>query len=263
MARSTYYYRLSRLGRPDRHPEARQALSELHELHKGRYGYRRMTEALKARGIAINHKTVAMLMRQEGISCTVRRRRRRTAPPSPELAAKPNLLDRRFTADAPYKKAVTDVTEFDIAGTRLYVSALIDLYDGALMSLTMSTRNDTDLVMSMFAGMSRARRRKLRNMLIHSDQGILYRSARYAEFVKSMNITQSMSRKGNCYDNAVAESFFSTFKCETMKLYRIDTPEQMAQELKEYARYYNEIRTKVALGYKSPLEYRKMNGYEL
>lgn len=262
MARSTYYYKKSRLTKPDKYQEITDKLKELHSLHKGRYGYRRLTAALQAEGYAINHKTVRKLMRRTGIECRIRRRRKRMSATA-ELVAKPNILARQFHADAPFQKAVTDVTEFFVCGHKVYVSALLDLYDGAVMSMTMSNRNNTDLIMSMFDKMEQSCLDRLENMLIHSDQGILYRSTRYYEFLKTRHIVQSMSRRGNCYDNAVIESFFGTFKSETIRLYPIKSIGQLANELREYTKYYNEVRLKSSLGYRSPLEYRKCNGFEL
>lgn len=261
MARSTYYYRLNALKAPDKYGEAREKLKELHERHKCRYGYRRMTAALRDCGFSINHKTVRKLMREEGIECKIRRKRKAFFKPSPELAASPNILKRDFSSDAPWLKAVTDVTELYIGAKKVYASALLDLYDGAIMSFVLSTSNDSNLVMSMYESMPKDEFKRLDNMLVHSDQGILYRSHRYHEFIASKKMVQSMSRRGNCYDNAVAESFFGTFKCETIKLYRIDTLEQLAKELEEYARYYNQERIKSTLGYKTPMEYRRLHGF--
>lgn len=99
-------------------------------------------------------------------------------------------------------------------------------------------------------------------MMIHSDQGILYRTVRYHDFVRSHSIVQSMSRRANCYDNATVESFFGTFKSETIRLYPITSLDQLVKELIEYATYYNEVRLKSTLGYKSPFQYRKENGFE-
>ena len=262
MARSTYYYHKSLLNKPDKYQEVTDKIIKLHSLHKGRYGYRRLTAALRAEGYVINHKTVRMLMRRIGIECRIRRRRKIMSA-SAELTAKPNLLARQFRAEAPFEKAVTDVTEFTIGGHKVYASALLDLYDGAVLSMVISYRNNTDLIMSMFHNMDESRLNKLNNMLIHSDQGILYRTIRYHEFLKSKHIIQSMSRRGNCYDNAVVESFFGTFKSETIKLYKIKNIRLFANDLKAYIKYYNEVRIKSTLGYKSPLDYRKSNGFEL
>ena len=260
MARSTYYYRVNALKAEDKYKEARKRLKELHELHKGRYGYRRMTASLRAEGLVISHKTVRKLMREEGVECRIRRKRK-TSNPSPELAASPNILNRDFSAEAPFLKAVTDVTEFRIANKTVYASALLDLFDGAVMSFVLSTRNNSDLVMSMYENLPKEDFERLDNMLIHSDQGILYRSHRYREFMDSNNIVQSMSRRGNCYDNAVVESFFGTFKCETIKLYQISTLAELTRELEEYAKYYNYERLKSTLGYKTPMEYRRLHGF--
>ncbi len=261
MARSTYYYHRSLLDKPDKYQEVSDRLRELHSLHKGRYGYRRMTAVLQAEGYVINHKTVRKLMRKIGIECRIRRRKKRVNV-SAELAVKPNILDRQFQADAPFEKAVTDVTEFYISGHKVYVSALLDLYDGAVISMVMSRHNNTDLIMSMFDNMDETQLNKLENILIHSDQGILYRTIRYHEFLESKHIVQSMSRRGNCYDNAVVESFFGTFKSETIKILPIKNLEQLAKELIDYTKYYNEVRLKSSLGYKSPLEYRMCNGFD-
>lgn len=260
MARSTYYYHKRAFDRPDKYAAVRRRIKELHKQHRGRYGYRRITASLQAEGCIVNHKTVRRLMRLDGVECRIRKRRYRSAKP-PGLAASPNLMERNFHADAPFQKAVTDVTEFDVGRTRVYVSALIDLYDGAVMSLSMSLSNNTDLVLSMFEDMPDKDLQRMKGMMIHSDQGILYRTLRYHELVSSLNITQSMSRRGNCYDNAVAESFFATFKCETIKLYPITSLEQLRTELIEYGKYYNETRLKASLGYKSPFQYRKLNGF--
>lgn len=258
MARSTYYYNRKAQSAPIKHESARKALKALHERHRGRYGYRRMTAALLQQGIVLNHKTVRRLMREEGVECKIRRKRKYNRV-SAEMAALPNLLNRDFSSEAPFVKAVTDVTEFNLGALKVYVSALIDLYDGAVMSLVMSTRNDTELVMSTFDDIPKDDLARLK--MIHSDQGVLYRTYRFHDFVSSLQIQQSMSRRGNCYDNAVAESFFGTFKCETVKLYQIRSKEDLAKELVEYARYYNEERLKSTLGYKSPMQYRRANGF--
>ena len=260
MARSTYYYNLKAMEARDKYEDVRDRLNELHEFHKGRYGYRRLTAALQSSGFQINHKTVRKLMREGGIECRIRRKRKRIRQ-SPELAASPNILNREFIAEAPIRKAVTDVTEFNVGATRVYASALLDLFDGAVLSFVFSTKNDSDLVMSMYQSMPEENLERLNKMLIHSDQGVLYRSHQYHEFIASRDIIQSMSRRGNCYDNAVVESFFGTFKCETIKLYKINTLAELANELEAYATYYNNNRLKSTLGYKTPMEYRRMHGF--
>lgn len=260
MARSTYYYQCSIMNRPNKHEDIVRTMRKLHRIHKGRYGYRRMAAALKDEQYVVNHKTVRKLMVSNGLICKVRRKKKKYKP-SPELAAVPNILNREFNADAPFQKGVTDVTEFDVGRNRVYVSAIQDLFDGAVISMSYSIYNNTELIMSMYQQMSPKIQKRLNNMLIHSDQGSLYRTIRYRDFISSKNITQSMSRKGNCYDNAVIESFFGTFKCETLRLYPIHTIEQLKQELQEYANYYNQKRLKSTLGYKSPFQYRKDKGF--
>ena len=261
MARSSYYYRLRSMETSDKYADVRKRIKELHQKHKGRYGYRRLTASLQQDGVRINHKTVSRLMHEEGVICKIRKKRK-LFKTSPELKAQPNLLNRQFYAAAPFRKAVTDVTEFDVGKHRVYVSALLDLYDGAVISMVHSLSNDTDLIISMFNNLPADSQHLIDNMLIHSDQGKLYRTVRYHDFLRSHSIVQSMSRRANCYDNATAESFFGTFKSETMRLYPITSLDQLAKELNEYATYYNEVRLKSTLGYKSPFQYRKENGFE-
>lgn len=260
MARSTYYYQCKAIKKPGRHEAVIKRLKELHERNKGRYGYRRLTAALRNYGFTINHKTVRRLMKQNSLVCQIRKKKK-TYKAATELGTVPNILNREFSAIAPFEKGVTDVTEFDVGKQRVYVSAILDLYDGAVISMVYSLGNNTELIMSMFDHIPQAEQELLNNMLIHTDQGPLYRTARYRDFVASKNITQSMSRRGNCYDNAVIESFFGTFKCETIRLYEIGTMEQLILELQDYANYYNQDRLKSTLGYKSPFQYRKENGF--
>ena len=260
MARSTYYYRIK--PSQEKYKKERLRLKELYQNHKGRYGYRRMRAALCHEGFVISHKTVRKLMKEEGLKCRIRQARKNYFKPSPELSASPNLLNREFKAEAPFTKGVTDVTEFRVGKEKVYVSALLDLYDGAVLSMVFSTKNNTDLVMSMFERMPESISSLIENMLIHSDQGILYRTVRYHEFITRHNIVQSMSHRGNCYDNALVESFFGTFKAETIRIEPITTIEGLAETLKSYAIYYNRERIKSTLGYKSPFQYRRDNGYE-
>ena len=128
--------------------------------------------------------------------------------------------------------------------------------------MVFSLKNNTDLVMSMFDNLPDKILNQLDNMLIHSDQGVLYRTIRYHDFVTSHKIIQSMSHRGNCYDNALMESFFGTFNVETIKIEKVNTLEELKAVLQEYGRYYNEERLKSTLGYKSPYQYRRENGFE-
>ena len=259
MARSTYYYHLRE--KPDKNIAVRQRLRSIYDQNKGRYGYRRLTAALQNEGFVINHKTVRKLMKQENLVCKIRQKRKTIFKPSAELAASPNILNREFKAEKPFSRGVTDVTEFYVGRQKVYVSAILDLYDGSLISIVFSQKNNTDLVMSMFEDMPKKVLKQLDNMLIHSDQGILYRTVRYHDFVRQHNITQSMSHRGNCYDNALMESFFGTFKVETIKLEPVKSLAELTQMLKEYGEYYNKHRIKSTLGYKSPYQYRRDNGF--
>ena len=260
MARSSYYYHLR--VKSDKYVDVRQRLRAIYDQNKGRYGYRRLTAALRNEGFVINHKTVRKLMKQENLACKIRQKRKTVFKPSPELAASPNILNREFKAEKPFSRGVTDVTEFYVRRQKVYASAILDLYDGGLISMVFSLKNNTDLIMSMFDNLPENVLNQLDNMLIHSDQGILYRTVRYHDFIRCHNIIQSMSHRGNCYDNALMESFFGTFKVETINLEPVNSLEELAQMIKEYGEYYNKHRIKSTLGYKSPYQYRRENGFE-
>ena len=229
----------------------------IYEENKQRYGYRRVTMELHNRGYCINHKTVQRLMRESGLFCRVRMKKYNSYKGNVGKAA-PHLLQRNFKADRPNQKWVTDVTEFSLFGERLYLSPILDLYNGEIVSYSISRnpnfKQTTDMLDKAFCGNP-----DLEGLILHSDQGWQYRMKKYQNRLKAKGILQSMSRKGNCLDNAVMENFFGHIKCELLYLQNFSSIEQFEEELIDYLDYYNNRRIKAKLGGYSPVQYRLLN----
>lgn len=167
----------------------------------------------------------------------------------------PNRLQREFSAERPNQKWVTDVTEFNVHGQKLFLSPVMDLYNGEIIAYEMSQKPGFEMV----GGMLRKALRKLarhEKPLLHSDQGWQYQMPAYRRLLEQRALTQSMSRKGNCLDNAAMESFFGTLKSELFRLQRFTCMAQLRKELADYIHYYNHDRIKLKLKGLSPVQYR-------
>jgi transposase InsO family protein len=166
-----------------------------------------------------------------------------------------NILDRNFKAEKPNEKWVTDITEFKLFGEKLYLSPMLDLFNGEIITYTIDSRPRYTLVKTMLE-QAFDRLKDKDKLLIHSDQGWHYRMPQYQHALKEHKITQSMSRKGNCYDNAVIENFFGILKSEFLYTQEFDSVEHFKQELAKYIDYYNHKRIKAKLKGMSPVQYR-------
>ena len=233
------------MDRPDKYEAAKAEITAIYHENKGRYGYRRITMELHRRSMYLNHKTVQRLMKELGLVCQVRMKKYRSYKGEVGNIA-PNLLKRDFHAEKPNQKWVTDVTEFSLFGKKLYLSPILDLYSSDLVSYTISDRPVLSMVTSMldkaFAGLPDGTM-----LILHSDQGWQYQHRQYQAMLKEKGIRQSMSRKGNCLDNAVIENFFGLLKSELLYLQDFQSIEHFKQELFEYLDYYNNRRIKVKL----------------
>lgn len=254
LARSTFYYQLQIAQGADKHRALKQQIQSLFALHKGRYGYRRITLAIRAMGKPVNHKTVQRQMALLGLKSLVRPKKYRSYKGEVGEAAA-NVLQRKFEASAPKQKLVTDVTEFNVAGGKLYLSPIMDLYNGEIIAYETSERPVYKLVGDMLNKALRKLKASDRPML-HSDQGWQYRMPAYQRALRSKGVQQSMSRKGNCLDNAAMESFFATLKSEFFYLEKFSSIEQLKTGLKNYIHYYNHDRIKQKLKGLSPVRYR-------
>ena len=216
MARSVYYYWQKASSKADPYTEVKSQINAIYHRHQGRYGYRRVHLELEHRQHLLNPKTVHKLMRQLGLKSTVRPKRYQSYKGTLGRMA-PNLLERNFATKAPNQKWVTDVTEFNIKGDKVYLSPVLDLYNGEIISYEIADRPQIDMVMQMRA---------------------------YQAALKERNIDQSMSRKGNCLDNAVMENWFGIMKTEFFYQKKFDDVQSFKAELEEYIHYYNHDRIK-------------------
>jgi transposase InsO family protein len=229
----------------DKYAAVKAEITAIYHENRGRYGYRRITMELHNRGVIVNHKTVQRLMKELGLVCRVRMKKYRSYKGEVGQIA-PNLLDRDFTAEKPNQKWVTDVTEFGLFGQKLYLSPVFDLYSGYLVSYSISEHP----VLSMVTSMLKKAFTQIpdgTNLILHSDQGWQYQHKQYQRMLREKGIRQSMSRKGNCLDNAVIENFFGLLKSELLYLQKFESMEHFKQELIEYLDYYNNRRIKAKL----------------
>lgn len=229
----------------DKYETEKAEITAIYHENKGRYGYRRVTSELKARGCPLNHKTVQRLMKELGLVCRVRMKKYRSYKGEVGKIA-PNLLKRDFCAEKPNEKWVTDVTEFHLFGQKLYLSPILDLCSRDLVSYTISDRP----VLSMVTSMLEKAFEQIPDgteLILHSDQGWQYQQKIYQRMLRDKGIRQSMSRKGNCLDNAVIENFFGLLKTELLYLQEFQSMEHFKQELVAYLDYYNNRRIKAKL----------------
>jgi putative transposase len=238
----------------DKYADLKSQIKAIYEHHKGRYGYRRITAILLRQGVVINHKTVQRLMGEMGIKSLVRLKKYRSYRGEVGKTA-PNILERDFVASKPNEKWVTDVTEFKVDGRKLYLSTVMDLFNGEILAFATSTRPLLNMIGTMLSK-AFARLGPSERPILHSDQGWQYRMEKYRQRLEARAVTQSMSRKGNCLDNAAMESFFGTLKSEFFHLNEFRSVEELEAGLKGYIRYYNEDRIRLKLDGLSPIEYR-------
>ncbi len=238
----------------DGYDHIRERIRRIYVENKGLYGYRRITFALRNNGIQINHKTVQRLMRQMYLYGRCQKQHYHSYKGEVGVVA-PNIVDRNFKSDRPYQKMTTDVSQVTIKDDKMFFSPLLDMYNGEIITYTITDRPDLRMVTDM---MNQALREISipENCMIHSDQGWHYQHKNYQKLLKDNGITQSMSRKGNCLDNAMMENFFGLMKKELLYLHKWDSIEQFKAALREYVDYYNNKRIKLRLNGLSPVQYR-------
>ena len=259
LARSTFYYQCGAIKRTEQQSAMQTKIRAVYEEHKGRYGYRRITAALcKSMAEAVNHKCVQRLMQEMGLRALIRAKKRSWHVPGVTDVHVPNVLQRDFSAQAPNQKWATDVTEFNGKGQKLYLSACMDLYNGEIIAHRMARRPIFELVSgTLRAALSRSERTA--KLIVHSDQGWHYKMQPYRAMLARRGVKQSMSRKGNCFDNAAIESFFGTLKAEYFHLATLDSLEALEAGVHDYIHYYNHERIKLGLKGLSPVDYRQRN----
>lgn len=243
----------------DPNKELKEIISELFQKHGERYGYRRIHLELRAKGYQINHKKVQRIMRELGLKCEkfTRKSRYKSYKGTVGRVAK-NRLNRRFNTSIPLQKLVTDVTEFKCNGNeKLYLSPILDLYNGEIISYGVSRKPTLDFVLQPLDQAVEIITNKAEyRTTIHSDQGWHYQHRKWVNTLKTNRIFQSMSRKATCADNATMENFFGILKQEMYYGEALMSYDELKQEIEEFIYYYNNERIKLKLAGLSPVKYR-------
>jgi putative transposase len=255
LARATFFYHQAKHDQPDRLADLKAAIEKAFQAAHGRYGHRRIHAVMISQGFQVAKKTVLKLMRALGLHCTVRRRRRYNSYQGEVGTIADNVLNRDFTASAPNQKWVTDVTEFRVAERKVYLSPVIDLFDRSVVAHSWSLSPNLQLTNTSLT-LAIATLQPGQHPLVHSDQGFQYQHRSWRALLDAAEASQSMSRKANCYDNAVVENFFGHLKAELFHHNRFDTVEAFTTALDDYVHWYNTERISTKLKGLSPVHYR-------
>jgi transposase InsO family protein len=252
------YYAWSKRPKPARakaDAELKAQITVVHAKSRSTYGSPRVHAELRSKGMSVSRKRVERLMREEGIKARQKRRFRRTTDSNHTHPIAPNVLEREFTAEAPNKVWVTDVTYIATDEGWLYLAAILDLFSRRVVGWATSATNDRLLALDALDRALCARKPRP-GLLHHSDRGSPYASEDYREALRRRGLVASMSRSGDCWDNAVAESFFATLKAELVDHERYPTRAVATASIGDYLeRFYNPARRHSHLGYTSPIEF--------
>ena len=258
LARSTYYYHLKQLDKPDKDQELKDEIQSIFIEHKGNYGYRRVHLELRNRGYLVNHKRVQRLMEVLNLQAKMRQKRKYSSHKGDVGKKAENLIQRQFEGSKTMEKCYTDVTEFAIPAStqKLYLSPVLDGFNSEIIAYNLSTSPNLAQVKTMLE--QSFTEKHYENTILHSDQGWQYQHDAYHRFLESKGIQASMSRKGNSPDNGMMESFFGILKSEKFYGYEksFQSLKQLEQAIVDYIDYYNNKRIRVKLKGLSPVQYR-------
>lgn len=257
--RSNYYHWLAteepRLIRRGKHEDLSEKIKMIFVENKCRYGVRRIRNILITMGYTVSKKRIGYLMRSQGLYCKTRRKFKHTTDSNHMMPIAPHLLNRAFTVKQPDKVYVGDITYIATQEGWLYLAVVIDLFSRRVVGWAMSERINASLVNKALL-MALWKRKPKRGLLWHSDRGSQYASKTHRAILKNHGIIQSMSRKGNCWDNAVSESFFHTLKVELIHHEQFKTRGEAQAAIFEYIEiYYNKKRLHSANDYSSPADF--------
>ena len=240
--------------KPNKYENVEKEILKIYEKSYKAYGYRRIQIDLRKEKIFINHKTTLKLMRSLKIRGKIKKKKYNSFRGAVSNKS-PNLIDRNFKATKPYEKLTTDVSQFNVCGEKIYLSPILDMYSNEIVSYSISTSPNMAQIKQMMEGL-------FKNLpegaepILHSDQGWQYWQDDYCNLLKSRNIKQSMSRKGNCLDNSIMESFFGRLKVEMFYGEKFENKEDFIARLRKYIDYYNSERISLKLNGLSPIQYR-------
>ena len=254
--RSSYYYWLKNKDCEDKDASLVESIREGQHASCGTYGYRRMTIWLnRVYGIIVNSKRVRRIMKEAGLQSVVRKKKKFKKDQG-AVYKYDNLLARNFYSSRPNDKMVTDITYISTGRGKVFLSMVKDLFDNSIRGYCVSRNNDLKLVAdTLRETFINIKTNNDKPILLHSDQGFQYTSKLYERLTSQYGITPSMSRKGNCFDNAAAENFFSHLKSELINRVKLKDYEEAKKAIDDYIRYYNNERIQVKLKM-APLEYR-------
>lgn len=243
ISRAAYYAWRKRIDQPDPQAKRKQHIQEAYDASKKSYGYRRIGEWLRQkRGVIINHKAVLRLMNRLGIRSVARQRKGYTKMSQLETYHHyENVLNRDFTATRPNQKWVTDITYIATQQGWAYLSTIKDLFGGYIVAHALSLSNSVALVTKTLQ-LAKDKEKVTDGLILHSDQGHQYTSHAYAVLTQQYNITPSMSRRGNCWDNAPMENFFGHLKEEALRQLKTPTFEELKEIVDEYIHFFNHER---------------------
>ena len=248
VSRSGYYAFLRRLGKPDRDADLAEAIRREQEKCRSTYGYRRMQIALAASGICRNPKTVLRVMKKYDLLSEIRRRRK-WINMGQQVHRYENHLNRQFQSDRPNHKWVTDISYIHTKQGILFLSMIRDLYDNSIVAYKTGTEQTINLVLDTIRlAMRKEKKAVAAELQLHSDQGFQYTSQAYFKLTQKYGIIPSMSRRGNCYDNAMAENFFSILKTECIYRHKPATFNEANEMIDRYIHFYNHERIQLKTG---------------
>lgn len=262
LPRSSYFYHRARLEVADKYADVRQAMANIFERNYRCYGYRRLHASLSDQCVHISEKVVRRLMKQERLVAATSKRRRYGSYMGEISPAPDNVLNRDFGAGAPNEKWLTDITEFQIPAGKVYLSPMIDCFDGMVVSWSIGTRPNAELVNTMLDAAIDKVAASGERPLVHSDRGGHYRWPGWLARIADAKLVRSMSRKGCSPDNAACEGFFGRLKNEMFfaRDWLSTSIEEFVAAVDAYIRWYNEARIKSSLGFRSPAQHRRRLG---
>lgn len=258
LPRSTYYFELKKVDAvAKRNSQLSHEIRTIFKKYQGRYGVRRVYQALRNQGLVVNHKRVQRIMHREGL--LGKRPREKYHSYLGEVGKiADNIINRDFSTTGPFQKWTTDVSQFNFSWGKCYLSPILDMHTNEIIAYDLAQRSNLEQIKRMLTHAFR-KCHELKGLIMHSDQGWQYQHRYYRETLKAHGITQSMSRKGNCYDNCIMETFFGRMKNEMYygceKQYQ--SFEAFSQAVKEYIHYYNHVRIQKKTKWMPPVTYRK------
>lgn len=257
MAKSTYYYEISKTDLvAERNEELSKEIERIFWEHKGRYGVRRITAALRNLGYSVNHKRVQRLMKDMGLK-GLRPQVKYHSYKGKVGEVAENVINRDFHATAPLQKWSTDITQFTFPWGKCFFSPIMDMYTNEIIAFGVSQSPGMPLIQTMAEG-AFIKHPNLQGLIFHSDQGWQYQHPYFVNALRKRGIIQSMSRKGNCYDNSIMETFFGRMKVEMFFGFENEYKsfEEFSKAVRKYIYYYNNERIQAKTNWMPPTAYR-------